>query len=56
MTRLLTTREVMDLLRVSKPTLFRLLSAGKIRRVKVGGLTRVREADLEEYVRRQTGR
>jgi excisionase family DNA binding protein len=48
--RLLTRHEAVAALRISMPTLDRLLSAGKIQRVKVGRRVFLRESSIREIV------
>jgi excisionase family DNA binding protein len=47
---LLSIEETSEVLRVSKESVKRLLRAGKIKRVKVGNRTLIKEADLELYI------
>lgn len=49
---LLTPEEAAELLRIGRATLYRLLAAGAIRSIKVGGLRRIAVADLEAYIER----
>lgn len=47
---LLSIEETSEVLRVSKESVKRLLRAKKIKRVKVGNRTLIKEADLELYI------
>ena len=49
---LLTTDEAAELLRVSPRTVQRLLASRTLKRVKIGGATRIRRRDLDEFVER----
>ena len=49
--RLLTPEEVADRLHISRLTVGNWLRSGKIRGVKVGRLWRVRESDLEAFLK-----
>jgi excisionase family DNA binding protein len=55
MKKLMKIREVASRLQVSPRTVYRLISSGDIRAVKVRGSTRVHPQTLEAYVRRATG-
>lgn len=52
--RLLKIDEVAAQLRLSRPTVYRLINSGKLASVHVGlaGFTRVRQDDLDDYVAR----
>lgn len=52
--RLLTVADVALALRVTPKTVYRLLAAGKLPRVKVGAAVRVRPEDLDRFIDRQT--
>lgn len=43
-------KEVMGILRVSQLTVYRLISAGKLKSFKVGRLVRIREIDLKNFI------
>jgi excisionase family DNA binding protein len=47
---LLTLQQVMNYLQVSRPTVFRLIKSYKLPAIKIGGLLRFRQNDLEEYL------
>jgi excisionase family DNA binding protein len=51
--RLLTAHEVADQLRVSTMTIYRLIRRGELPAVRVGRNYRVRERELEAYLRAQ---
>jgi excisionase family DNA binding protein len=56
--RFLTVAEVAAMMRVSKMTVYRLVHAGDLAAVRVGRSFRVREDEVDEYLRRsffQTG-
>jgi excisionase family DNA binding protein len=46
----LTTKEVMDRLKVTRPTVIKLYKQGKIRAVKVGRDYRFIRADVEKFI------
>lgn len=52
--RLLTVREVADVMRVSTMTVYRLIRAGSLLAIRVGKHFRIREADLNRYLESQT--
>lgn len=54
--RLLTVREVADLMRVSTMTVYRLIRAGELRAIRVGKHFRIRESELNAYLDNQTVR
>ena len=47
---LFTLGEVAKKLKVSRTTLWRLRSAGYIRSIELGGITRIRQADLDRFI------
>jgi excisionase family DNA binding protein len=49
-TRLLNVREVCELLRVSRPTVYRLIAGGDLPIVKVGDRTLFRLPDVERFI------
>jgi excisionase family DNA binding protein len=49
---LLTVREVAELLRVSQPTVLRMIEDGDLRAIRVRTQWRIRRADLDEYLQR----
>ena len=51
-----TTKQVAERLQVSADAVKKWLGAGKLRRTKIGGTTRVTETDLQDYIRRCTDR
>ena len=51
MTTTLTTNEVQRVLKVSRPTLYRLIVNGELPAVKVGRTWRIRQQDLSEYLK-----
>ena len=55
-TRLYTVPEVAALLRVSRATVWRLLRTGELPCTRVRGATRVRAADLDEFVKNSVER
>lgn len=50
-----TPNEVARALRVSKQTVYRVVSAGRLRALHIGGSIRIRKADLDLYIRENTG-
>ena len=50
--RFLTVREVADLMRVSTMTVYRLIRQGDLRATRVGRSYRLRESEVEGYLRR----
>jgi excisionase family DNA binding protein len=50
MDKLYTIAEVATLLRISKPTLYRLMASGEIKSVKLGGRTLFKESEVERFV------
>lgn len=54
MTQLLTVREAAKVLRLSVPTLYRLMRAGQLKSVKLGGARRIPEREVERLVTRKT--
>lgn len=51
---LLTIPQVAARLKVSRNTVYRLISAGELPVVEVGSVSRVAEADLQKYIERNT--
>jgi excisionase family DNA binding protein len=51
--RLLTVNEVADLLRVSRMTVYRLIKEGQLAALRVGRNYRLREDDVDEYLRQR---
>ena len=51
--KLLTINEAADRLSVSTKTVYRLMSWGKLKKVKIGGATRISEDDLNDYMETQ---
>jgi excisionase family DNA binding protein len=51
--RLLTVNEVADLLRVSRMTVYRLIKEGSLKALRVGRNYRLREDDVDEYLRKR---
>ena len=54
-TKLLTIREVSEILRVSRATAYKLCARGELRSIRVSNALRVREDDLSAYFRAQVG-
>ncbi len=50
MDRLLTIKEVQDVLNVGRSFAYKLVNTGKIKSVRVGKCLRVRSSDLAEYI------
>ena len=51
--KLLTIKEAADRMSVSDKTVYRLINWGKLKRVKIGGATRISEDELNEYMEQQ---
>ncbi len=51
--KLLSIQETADRLSVSQKTVYRLINWGKLRKVKIGGATRISEDELNEYMEQQ---
>ncbi len=49
----LTVAEVADHMRVSTMTIYRLIKAGELSSVRVGKSYRIRESDLDDYLRKR---
>jgi excisionase family DNA binding protein len=45
-----TTKETMEYLRITRPTLFKLIKEGKLKAVKVGHNYRIRKVDLDNFL------
>ena len=54
--RLLTVGEVADTMRVSNMTVYRLFKSGQLGAVRVGKNFRIRESDVDRYLRERTVR
>jgi excisionase family DNA binding protein len=52
MERFLTLSEVQAMLKVSRSTVWRWTAENGLKVVRVGGLTRIRETDLEDFLKR----
>ena len=50
MDKLYTVKETMYLLKISKANLYRLMSAGEIKHVKLGGRTLFKESEIERFI------
>jgi len=51
---IMTSREVMAYLKISKPTLYRMIRLGDLRAVKIGKNYRFLKEDIEELLRTET--
>jgi len=49
---LLTVKEVAEILRVSQPTVLRVIDDGELRAIRVRNQWRIRRSDLEDYLQR----
>ena len=49
---LLTVKEVAELLRVSQPTVLRMIADGELRAIRVRNQWRIRRSDLDAYLQR----
>jgi excisionase family DNA binding protein len=54
--RLLTVAEVADTMRVSNMTVYRLIKSGQLGAVRVGKNFRIRESDVDRYLRERVVR
>jgi excisionase family DNA binding protein len=50
MDKLYTIEETMSLLKVSRAGLYRLMSSGKLKHVKLGGRTLIKESELSRFI------
>jgi len=51
--KLLSIKETADRMSVSTKTVYRLISWGKLKKVKIGGATRINEDELNDYMEQQ---
>ena len=49
-----TAKETMEYLRITRPTLFKLIKEGKLKAVKVGHNYRIRKVDLDNFLQGET--
>ncbi len=49
-TKLFTPKEVTEILRIHINTLYRYIGEGRLKTVRIGGLLRIRETDLEAFI------
>jgi excisionase family DNA binding protein len=49
---LLTVKEVAEILRVSQPTVLRMIADGELRAIRVRTQWRIRRSDLDDYLQR----
>ena len=49
---LLTVKEVAEILRVSQPTVLRMIDDGELRAIRVRNQWRIRRTDLDDYLQR----
>ena len=50
MEKLYTIGEVAESLRVSKPSIYRLMSSGQLKSIKIGGRTLFKESEIERFI------
>jgi len=50
--KLLTVKQVAEILQVTEQTVYNLMSRGKLEKVKVGRASRIEETELQEYINR----
>ena len=50
MEKLYTIPEVAKMLRISKPSVYRLMSNGRLKNVKIGGRTLFKESELNRFI------
>ena len=48
--KLLTVKQVAEILQVTEQTIYNLMSRGELEKVKVGRASRIKEKDLMEYI------
>lgn len=53
--KLLTPKQVAEILHVHINTLYRYIDEGKLKVVRMGGLLRIKEVDLQEYISKGGG-
>ncbi len=51
MDEFLTLKEVTEILKVSRQTVYRWISSGELRSIKIGKLVRIRKKDLEKFLK-----
>jgi excisionase family DNA binding protein len=51
---ILTTKEAMEYLRITRPTFFKLIKEGKLKASKVGHNYRIRKIDLDNFLEGET--
>jgi excisionase family DNA binding protein len=56
MDQLLKVTEAADILKISRATMYLIISEEKIPHVKVRGCTRIQEEDLNKYIRQNTSK
>jgi|MudIll2142460700_1097286.scaffolds.fasta_scaffold328151_2 excisionase family DNA binding protein len=56
MEKLYTVKETMEMLRISRPTLYRIVRSDALRSVKVKGKTLFKESELERYFQGLNGK
>ena len=52
--KLLTVKQVAEILQVTEQTIYNLMSRGELEKVKVGRASRIKEKDLMEYIEENT--
>ena len=50
LTRLLSIKEVIEILNISRATLYRMIDAGEIKAYKIGKGVRFKQEEIEEYI------
>lgn len=50
MEKLFTIPEVAEILRLSKPSVYRLMASGQLKSVKLGGRTLFKESEIERFI------
>lgn len=53
-TELLTTNEAIEILRITRPTLLKLIKDGKLKATKIGHNYRILKSDLDRFIRGET--
>lgn len=50
----LTIKDIMRILRISRPTAYKLISSGRLKSYRVGRLVRIKVDDLERFIEGQS--
>ena len=55
MSKMLTVKEVQDLLRLNKNTIYKLINLSGFPKIKIGGKTLIPEDELNDYIKQYMG-